>query len=295
MSNGNIVQIDGLTKKFGKTTAIDDLNMTVGRGRIVGLLGANGAGKSTLLRHIIGFYLPTAGKCSAFGVDCGKLTPKELSRIGYVHQNGELVEWMKVKQLIKYVKAYYDNWNEDIEKRFVEEFELDLNKRVAALSPGQKQRLAILLAICFEPELLILDEPAAGLDPIARMQFLELLLEIIQDTTRTIVISSHILSDVEKVIDHAVIMKKGKVLRDCGFDELLEEYCRLQISGAGEQDLPQAAIKDKALEYESSGNMISAVMKAADVEKICNSPETQNLQTKTIPLSLEHIFKIIAR
>ncbi len=293
MSSEEIIQVNGLTKKFGKVTALDNISTTVGRGRIVGLLGANGAGKSTLLRHIIGFYLPTSGKCTAFGTDCGKLTPNELAKIGYVHQNGELVEWMKVKQLINYVKAYYDTWNEEIEKRFIAEFELDVNKRVAALSPGQKQRLAILLAICFEPELLILDEPASGLDPIARVQFLELLLEIIQDTTRTIIISSHILSDVEKVIDHVVIMKNGKLLRDCAFDDLLEEYCTLEVKGDGGID--GAEIKAKAVEYKSSGTMINAVMKSADAANAAALIEPRAAQVRTIPLDLEHIFKIIAR
>ena len=160
--------------------------------RIIGLLGANGSGKSTLLRHMIGLYPPSAGQCVTFGVDAAKLSPAELGRIGYVHQEGELLEWMKVSQLIRYAAAYYPTWNHDLEAEYIRDFELPLKQRIGSLSPGQRQKVAILLAIGFEPELLILDEPAAGLDPIARSDFLDLLLKIIQDGNRTIIISSHI-------------------------------------------------------------------------------------------------------
>ncbi|MCP4709770.1 MAG: ABC transporter ATP-binding protein, partial [Planctomycetes bacterium] len=195
-----IVEVRHLCKRFGGIQALDNVSLEVERGRIIGLLGANGCGKSTLLRHIIGLYLPDAGECVTFKVRSKDLGPHELARIGYVHQEGELLDWMKVGQLIDYVKAYYPRWNYDLVERFVKEFELEPRVRVGKLSPGQRQRVAILLAIGFEPELLILDEPAAGLDPIARGQFLDLLMHMIQDAKRTIIISSHILSDVEKVI-----------------------------------------------------------------------------------------------
>jgi len=231
MSSENpMVEIRGLSKRFGKIQALDAVDLDIGRGRIVGLLGANGAGKSTLLRHIIGLYLPDSGRCTTLGCDAGKLSPAELARIGYVHQEGELIDWMTAGQLLRYVSVYYPTWNDELEKRLVGEYEISLKARVGSLSPGQRQRLAILIAICFEPELLILDEPAAALDPLARAQFLDLLLHLIQDQNRTIVISSHILSDVEKVIDHAVIMKAGKIIADASFDALREKYHRVRLT-----------------------------------------------------------------
>lgn len=295
MNKNLLIEINDLTKTFGKVNALDGITTSFKRGSITGLLGANGAGKSTLLRHIIGLYLQNNGSCRVFGVDNNQLGPSELARIGYVHQNGELINWMKVKQLIRYVKAYYPNWNDQIEQRFIEEFELEPNKRVAALSPGQKQRLSILLAICFEPELLILDEPAAGLDPIARAQFLELLLEIIQDQNRTVIISSHILSDVEKIIDHTIIMKNGQILTDSSFDLLQERYCRIELSWSDE--LPQEVknIEDISLEFKKSGNMVVSVLKNSQAEKLTGSLEAKGCTIKQRPLDLEHLFKIIAR
>ena len=165
MINGNpIVQMRNVSKRFGKIRALDNLDLDIKPSEIIGLLGANGAGKSTLLRHIIGLYLPDQGQCLTFQTDAAKLTPNELTRIGYVHQEGELLEWMTTKQLIRYVSAYYSTWNHNLEDKYIADFDISPKDRVGSLSPGQRQKLAILLAIGFEPELLILDEPSAGAD-----------------------------------------------------------------------------------------------------------------------------------
>jgi ABC-2 type transport system ATP-binding protein len=224
------VQMSGVSKAFGSTRALDGVDLTIPPGRIIGLLGANGAGKSTLLRTIIGLYLPDSGKVVTFGRVARDLGPHQLARIGYVHQEGELLDWMTVGQLIRYVAAYYPSWNEDLECKYIADFSVNVNARVGSLSPGERQKVAILIAIGFEPELLILDEPASALDPIARARFLDLLLELIQTEGRTIVISSHILSDVEKVIDHVIIMDGGRIIRDSSFDDLREEYSRVRLT-----------------------------------------------------------------
>jgi ABC-2 type transport system ATP-binding protein len=228
-----IVRTTGLTKSFSGKAALDSVDLEILPDRIIGLLGPNGAGKSTLIRHMIGLYLPDKGTCSTFGCDAAKLSQNELSRIGYVHQEGELLDWMTTKQLIQYVSAYHPGWNDDLEDRYVNDFDMDLNGKVGALSPGQRQKLAILLAIGHEPDFLILDEPASALDPIARAQFLDLLIKIIQQDQKTILISSHILSDVEKVIDHVIIMKNGHIIEDKGFDDLRDHYLRVRLTSLG--------------------------------------------------------------
>jgi len=219
-----IVQMRNVSKRFGKIQALDKINLDIKRGQIIGLLGANGAGKSTLLRHIIGLYLADHGQCITFGTDAVKLSSKELGRIGYVHQEGELLEWLTVQQLICYVSAYYKTWNHEIEEKYIKDFDISIKDRVASLSPGQRQEVAILLAIGFEPELLILDEPASALDPVARSQFLDLLLQIIQDEDRTVIISSHILSDVEKVIDNIKKFSINGLIAIGGDDTLTVAY-----------------------------------------------------------------------
>jgi len=287
-----IVQIHGLSKWFGGTDALRDVNLDIHSGSIIGLLGANGAGKSTLLRHIIGLYLPNKGTCVTFGCEAGKLGPAQLGRIGYVHQEGELLEWMKVGQLIRYVSTYYPNWNHQLEEKYVADYEISMEARVGSLSPGQRQRLAILLAIGFEPELLILDEPASTLDPVARGQFLDLLLQIIQNENRTIIISSHILSDVEKIIDHVVIMEAGRILRDCSFDELKEEFHCVRLSTLS-GDLPVNLPFENVIQQQRSNGQAVITVRNTTPEQIEQTAEDLNCQVEIQTLPLEEIYKII--
>ena len=292
MENGKvIVEMRDVVKRFKDKAALDGVSLEVSRGRIIGLLGANGAGKSTLLRHIIGLYLANEGGCRTFGVDAAKLGPEQLGRIGYVHQEGELLEWMNVKQLIRYVSAYYESWDKELEEKYVADFDINLTDRVGSLSPGQRQKLSILLAIGFMPELLILDEPASALDPIARGQFLDLLLHLIQDEKRTIIISSHILSDVEKVIDHTVVMKSGKILRDCSFDDLREEFVRVVLT-SGDGDLPES-LPFEMLDCKRDGGKASFVMKAMPEEQLKAKAESVNCSYELKTLSLDELYKVV--
>ena len=286
-----IVRISGLCKKFSKVIALDQASMEIYTGGITGLLGANGAGKSTLLRHIIGLYIPDSGQCTTFGCEAAKLGPKELCRIGYVHQEGELLDWMKAKQLIRYVAAYYPNWNRELEERYIDKFEVATNARVGAMSPGEKQKLAILLAVGFEPELLILDEPASALDPVARANFLNLLLEIIQDQSRTIIISSHILSDVEKIMNRTIIMKKGRIICDSGFDELLEKYCRVCINAAGGK-LPESMPFKNIINSQQCDDQIILTIRETQKETIEQLAEALKCEIEIQPLSLDEIYRI---
>lgn len=290
MDQQEIINYRQLTKKFGKKTALDSIDLSVNEGSIIGLVGANGCGKSTLIRHAIGLYLPTAGNCSTFGTDAGNLPAEVMAQIGYVHQDGQLLDWMTVRQHIDYIAAYYDNWNLELQENFIEKFDIDLKARVGKLSPGLRQQLAILLAICHEPRLLLLDEPAAALDPIARSNFLDLLLEIIQTQDRTIIISSHILSDIEKVIDHVVIMDEGKIISDSSFDELRERFCRVQLTGHISFD--QLCIDNIIEEQYDSGQAILTIADT-DPEAIRAAVAKHNCTCEISMLSLEDIYKAV--
>lgn len=287
-----IVQMRKVSKTFGDLKAMDDLDFEIYPGTIVGLIGDNGAGKSTLLRHIIGLYLPDEGKVNTFDCDAEKLGPDQLARIGYVHQEGELLDWMTVKQLIRYVSAYYPGWNHELEKEYISDFDISMKARVGVLSPGQRQRLAILLAIGFEPELLILDEPASGLDPIARAKFLDMLLGIIQDENRAIIISSHILSDIEKVIDHTVIMKAGRLLRDCGFDDLREEFCTVRLKSLN-GELPEELGFENVVACERGEFEAVLTVGRCSEQQLQAAAKKLNCRIETQALPLEEIYKIV--
>lgn len=287
-----ISHLTNVTKIFRHIKAMDNVSLDIRRGQIIGFLGANGAGKSTLLRHIIGLYLPDVGQCVTYGKEAADLGPKELGRIGYVHQEGELLDWMTVKQLVRYVSAYYPKWNHELEERYVSDFDISLRDRVGSLSPGQRQKVAILLAIGFEPELLILDEPASALDPIARSRFLDLLLQIIQDESKTIIISSHILSDVEKVIDHSVIMNKGRILCDCSFDDLREEFIRFSLTSLS-GSLPEKLDFDNAISCDRNDNKAIITVQKDTVDKLQAIAKSMHCEIEVKPMSLEEIYKII--
>jgi ABC-2 type transport system ATP-binding protein len=287
-----IVEVRGLSKRFKAKQALDQVSLDLAPGRIVGLLGANAAGKSTLLRHIIGLYLPDEGTCKTFGCEAGRLSPAELARIGYVHQEGQLIDWMTVGQLIRYVSAYYPAWDTALEGRYVADFQIDLADRVGALSPGQRQKLAILLAIGHQPQLLILDEPASALDPLARAQFLDLLLQLIQQEDRTIVISSHILGDVEKVIDRVVIMDQGRILIDCGLDDLRERFCRVRVTSL-EGGLPRSLpFKGVVASQQNNGQAILTIENPS-ADEIRTQAEGLHCDIEIQAMPLEDLYKVV--
>lgn len=292
ISSNSVVSMRNLSKRFKKIQALDQIHLDIPTGAIIGLVGANGAGKSTLLRHMIGLYLPDEGQCSTFEMPAAKLGAKELGRIGYVHQEGELLDWMTVKQLIRYVSVYYKNWDHAIEEKYVEDFDISLDDRVGTLSPGQRQKLSILLAIAFGPELLILDEPASALDPIARRQFLNLLLELIQTENRTIIISSHILSDIEKIIDHILIMDRGRLLRDCSFDGLREEFTRFALTSLGEA-LPETLPFASMVNCQRDSSKAVVTVQNVDFEQIEAAAKEINCHVEMRPMDLEELYQLV--
>jgi ABC-2 type transport system ATP-binding protein len=217
-------ELNQLTKKFGSVTALDGVSLAIPPGSVVGLVGQNGSGKTTLLRHLIGLTLPTSGNCTTLETDSAELGPEQLSRIGAVHQENRFLTWMTVEQHLNYVGSFYETWDRDLQARLLKDLDLDRSARVGALSTGNAQKLGILLAVCHHPELLVLDEPVSALDPIARETLLAFLLELLQEKTQTIVVSSHILRDIEKIVNWVVCLKGGKVKVDASLDDLQERF-----------------------------------------------------------------------
>lgn len=208
------VQIEGLRKVYGAHVALKNISLTVRSGEIVGLLGPNGAGKTTLIGCLLGFLLPTAGTVRLFGEETTEVSPAQRMRLGFVPQTMSGFTWYKVGELIDYIGQFYDKLPGTVPGWLLEWANLNLQQRVKGLSGGQKQRLAILLALRHSPDLLVLDEPVASLDPQARLDFMELIAKYCQDTGKSAVISSHILSDLEKIATRAVFMRGGSIIYD---------------------------------------------------------------------------------
>lgn len=217
------IELRGIVKSYGSKEVLTGLDLAVPQGAVVGLLGTNGCGKTTLLKCALGLIRPKAGTTRLLDEDAWSLTAAAKMRIGYVPQVVGLYPWMKVRHLIDYTAAFYPNWNHAMVANLVKEWSIPMDDRIGPLSVGQVQKLAILLAVGHEPDLLILDEPAASLDPLARRQFLQMIIDMAEPGRRTVLFSTHITSDLERVADRVAILKSGRIAWFGLLDELKEQ------------------------------------------------------------------------
>lgn len=288
-----LARLRGVTKIYGATRALDDVSLDVAAGTIVGVLGPNGSGKTTLLGHLPGLVLPTSGSVETFGLPAARLGDPELARIGYVSQEPRLPEWLTVGETIEFVRVGRARWDAALAARLLADFELDPDRSVGALSPGLRQRLAILIAVAPRPDLLILDEPAASLDPVARHDFLRLLMELIQDEERTILISSHVLSDVEKVVDTVLVINRGQVHCHQPLDELRETYHRVDVAGIG-ADLPSPLPLPGLLTVTGDRRRVMAVCGHVPRHQVEAAARALGVEAKVRGLEFEEIYRLIA-
>lgn len=220
----NVFELHNVSKRFGRVLALDSVTLAVPPRSIVGLLGKNGSGKTTLLRHVTGLHLPSSGRCVTFGCPSDKLGPAELSRLGMVSQRDYFVEWMRIRQLLRYIESFYQVWDRELEETLVAALDLDPDATVGTLSPGNAQKLALVLATCHHPQLLLLDEPLSDMDPIARGLVVEMLLSRFHDDDLTMVISSHMLQDIERIVERIVCLDQGRIIADAALPDLKERF-----------------------------------------------------------------------
>jgi ABC-2 type transport system ATP-binding protein len=218
-----------VSKIFGSKMALDDVSAEVFPGDIVGVLGKNGAGKTTLLETLLGFSPPTRGSTRVFGENSLQLSASAKARIGFVAQQDELLGVLDGKQMLAIVAAFHARWDSAFVERLVSEWGVPLDRRIAKLSVGERQKLSVLAALGHHPDLLVLDEPVASLDPIARRQFLHELFAIAESTARAVLFSSHIVSDLERAANKVWIVRDGRLHWQGELDALKESVVRLQI------------------------------------------------------------------
>src|SRR5436853_257521 len=220
----SVVHVSELTRRFGATTALDSVSLSLPRGAVYGLVGANGAGKTTLIRHILGLLDAELGSVSVFGLDPVADPVGVLSRIGYLSEENDLPGWMRVDELIQYSRAFYSKWDDAYADELCQLFALDRAARIKTLSKGQKARAGLLAALAHRPELLVLDEPSSGLDPIVRRDILGAVIRTIAHEGRTVLFSSHLLEEVEQVADHVTMINNGKIVLSAPLDEIKESH-----------------------------------------------------------------------
>ena len=230
MSGGDAVTTHGISKRYGRETALDDVNLRVPEGAVYVLVGANGAGKSTTLKVLMNLERADAGTAEIHGLDTVRHGPEARAQVGYVPERpGHGYRWMTCRGLLKHVAAYYPTWDHPYADRLSLAFGLRLDRKVATLSKGESRRLQLVLALAHRPPVLLLDEPTDGLDPVVRSRTLSLLAEHLADSPTTILISTHQIHELESLAEHVGVLRDGRLVAQMSRDELQRTVGRYRV------------------------------------------------------------------
>jgi ABC-2 type transport system ATP-binding protein len=252
-----VVDVNDLSRSFGGKTALESVSFRATAGQVHGLVGSNGAGKTTLLKHVLGLLRATAGSVRVFSLDPVRDPAGVLARIGYLSEERELPEWMRVGELMDYSRAFHPTWDVSYARELLDTFSLDPAKRVKDLSKGMRAQAGLIAAVAHRPELLILDEPSSGLDAIVRRDILDAIVRAVVDDGRTVIFSSHLLDEVERMSDHVTLIHQGRVALSGVLDDVRGAYQRSHVRFAAPLDRPP--VLESALVTEGGGRMWSVV------------------------------------
>jgi ABC-2 type transport system ATP-binding protein len=237
------IEVRGLVRKFKRTDAVDGLNLRVEPGRCYGFFGRNGAGKTTTIKCLLNLIRPTAGEVRVFGLDPARADVAVKSRLAYVPDFVAFYPWMTVRQALDYCAAFRSRWNVEMERALLDQFRLDQRQKTTHLSKGQRTQLALITAICPEPDLLVLDEPTSGLDPIVRREFIRTVIGAYQEGDpgrRTVFVSTHLISEFEGLIDEFTIIDRGREVLSLDADTARERYQKIYARFAA--DIPDLTL-----------------------------------------------------
>jgi ABC-2 type transport system ATP-binding protein len=227
--NETVLSLKGITKSYDENKVLRGIDFSVMEGTIMGLVGKNGAGKSTMIKCLLGLIKPDEGEAVVFGEPAWNLSVRAKHRIGYVPQTSSTFSWMRVGSMLDYTGSFYDHWNTEKIEKLLKEWDLDAYAKIGSLSEGERQKLAIIQAMGHEPDVFILDEPVASLDPVARRKFIKQLIELNIDEEKTVLFSTHITSDLERVAADISLLKDGVITFTGDLSTLKDRVLRLRI------------------------------------------------------------------
>src|SRR2546423_417164 len=284
------IEIQNLAYAYGKAEAIHDLNLRVMPGRCYGLFGRNGAGKTTTMKCLLNLLQPQRGRVRVFGIDPAEAEVAVKRRLAYVPDQLAFYPWMSVRETLDYLASFREHWNQKKEQELFERFALDPAKRTDALSKGQRTQLALIAAICPEPDLLVLDEPTSGLDPIVRREFIETVIGAYQEGNpgkRTIFVSTHLISEFEGLIDEFTIMDHGRSVLTLDADNARRLYQKIRVRFS---EKPPELDLSKALHVRREGRELELIVNGGGPELLqrleAHHPEALSKEA----LTLEEIF-----
>ena len=284
------IEINHLTYAYGKADAVHDLSLTVPRGKCYGLFGRNGAGKTTTMKCLLNLLRPRGGSVRVFGLDPNKQEVEVKRKLAYVPDAVAFYPWMTVRETLDYLASFREHWNRGTENDLLGRFRLNASQKTGALSKGQKTQVALIAAICPEPELLLPDEPTSGLDPIVRREFIETVIGAYQEGdpgNRTIFVSTHLITEFEGLIDEFTIMDAGRVVLTLGADQARERYQKIRARFA--QPAPTLEFKG-AMHTRREGRELELIVNGEGPQILAQlkslSPESLTSES----LTLEEVF-----
>ncbi len=291
------IETVNLSRRFGRTEAVHDLTMQVPEGSIFALVGPNGAGKTTTIKTLMNLLRPSAGRASVLGVDSRRIGPPVLARIGYVSENQELPDWMSPRDLMAYCAPFYPSWDATLANTLARSLSLPLDKPIKACSRGMRMKAALLVSLAYRPELLVMDEPFAGLDALVREEFVSGVLELTGRQPWTVFVSSHDIDEVERLADWIGILNQGRLELAEPVSSLLGRFRLVEVTIDGEAQVP-AGLPAAWIVPEASGHMVRFVDSAFDEPGL--GPQVRALMSgardiAATPMSLRNIFIALAR
>jgi ABC-2 type transport system ATP-binding protein len=292
----NPIETEGLTRRYWRHEAVHDLNFHVPEGSVSALLGPNGAGKTTTLKMLMGLLAPTGGVARVLGVDAQRLGERERQQIGYVSENQQQPLWMTVRQLLDYCRPFYPTWDRELEAKLLVDFDLPTDRKLSQLSRGMLMKAVLLSSLAYRPKLLVLDEPFSGLDPLARHEFIAGLIEAARLGDWTVLVSSHDIDDVEKLVDRAVMIDAGRLVLQETTDALGARFRRVEVQLDGELSSAAAPLPTW-WEWAHEGarvQFVDSAFDAARTEAACRE-RFPAARVRALPMSLREIFISLAR
>ena len=284
----DVIVTHRLTKFYDRRPVVNTLDLRVGQGTVYGFLGRNAAGKSTAIKMMLGMVHPDYGRSELFGEDSMHLAPGTRTRIAYLAEGHPLYRWMTVGEAARFTRAFYPNWDEQLLDQVLSHFELSRRARIRRLSNGQRAQVSLALVVAADPELLILDDPTLGLDTVVRRDFLESMIQIIQRRGRTILFSSHILGDVERVADRIGILVDGVLRVDCPTDHFKDSIRKVVLEFA--VDPPPLAQCPGLVESWQGGRRVELILVGYGDQQRRLVESLDPLSIEVVDLNLEDAF-----
>jgi ABC-2 type transport system ATP-binding protein len=290
MTDARVIETHQLTKRFGQFAAVEALDLNVRAQQITGFLGRNGAGKSTTIKMLLNMTRPTSGTGTLLGkrIDDPKENREARRSVAYVGEDKQLYAYLTVEELIRFTRSFYTDWRPEVAKRLLTEYQLPPTRKVRAISKGMRTKLALLLALSRKPELLILDEPSEGLDPVAIEELLQTLIGAASEGT-TIFFSSHQIAEVERIADRVCIVDRGTLVEDFSLDELRQDYRRIILGFASDPPLDELRIP--GIRRVRRADRQLSVLVSSNSDAVAAQGRSMNaVSVEVSPISLREVF-----